>query len=160
MEPLVVHIDTSDLHERIVERTSHLLLERLQDTVEREARARILPAIDTALNTALNTLVESAVTRVFTPVDAFGEPTGQKTTIASLLAKKSENFLSEKVDCNGTTSTSPFMNKQQRVEYIVGKVVKDALDAQLQKEVRQIATEAKAQAKAAVTKLLVEQLSK
>ena len=156
MEPLVVHIDTSDLHERIVERTSHLLLERLQDTVEREARARILPAIDTALNT----LVESAVTRVFTPVDAFGEPTGQKTTIASLLAKKSENFLSEKVDCNGTASTSPFMNKQQRVEYIVGKVVKDALDAQLQKEVRQIATEAKAQAKAAVTKLLVEQLTK
>lgn len=156
MEPLVVHIDTSGLHERIVERTSHLLLERLQDTVEREARARILPAIDTALNT----LVESAVTRVFTPVDAFGEPTGQKTTIASLLAKKSENFLSEKVDCNGTTSTSPFMNKQQRVEYIVGKVVKDALDAQLQKEVKQIATEAKAHAKAAVTKLLVEQLSK
>ena len=156
MEPLVVYIDTSDLPERIVERTSHLLLERLQDTVEREARARILPAIDTALNT----LVESAVTRVFTPVDAFGEPTGQNTTIASLLAKKSENFLSEKVDCNGTTSTSPFMNKQQRVEYIVGKVVKDALDAQLQKEVKQIATEAKAQAKAAVTKLLVEQLTK
>ena len=156
MEPLVVHIDTSDLHERIVERTSHLLLERLQDTVEREARARILPAIDTALNT----LVESAVTRVFTPVNAFGEPTGDKTTIASLLAKKADAFLTEKVDCNGTTSTSPYLNKQQRVEYIVGRVVKEALDAQLQKEVRQIAIDAKAQAKTAVTKLLVEQLTK
>lgn len=156
MEPLVVHIDTSDLHERIVERTAHLLLERLQDTVEREARARILPAIDTALNT----LVESAVTRVFTPVNAFGEPTGDKTTIASLLAKKADAFLTEKVDCNGTTSTSPYLNKQQRVEYIVGRVVKEALDAQLQKEVRQIAIDAKAQAKTAVTKLLVEQLTK
>ena len=156
MEPLVVHIDTSGLHERIVERTSHLLLERLQDTVEREARARILPAIDTALNT----LVESAVTRVFTPVNAFGEPAGDKTTIASLLAKKADAFLTEKVDGNGTTSTSPYLNKQARVDYIVGKVVKDALDAQLQKEVKQIATEAKAQAKAAVTKLLVEQLTK
>lgn len=156
MEPLVVHIDTSDLHERIVERTSRLLLERLQDTVEREARARILPAIDTALNT----LVESAVTRVFTPVNAFGEPTGDKTTIASLLAKKAEDFLSEKVDGNGTTSTSPYLNKQQRVEYIVGRVVKEALDAQMQKEVRQIAIDAKAQAKTAVTKLLVEQLTK
>lgn len=158
MEPLVVKIDTHYLNEQIVDRAAHLLLERLQSTVEKEARARILPAIDTALNT----LVESTVTRVFTPVDAFGEPTGQNTTIASLLAKKADAFLTEKVDCNGTTSTStsPYMNKQQRVEYIVGKVVKDALDAQLQKEVKQIATEAKAQAKAAVTKLLVEQLTK
>ena len=154
MESLVVHIDTSDLHERIVERTAHLLLERLQDTVEREARTRILPAIDTALNT----LVESAVTRVFTPVNAFGEPAGDKTTIASLLAKKADAFLTEKVDSNGTTS--PYLNKQQRVEYIVGRVVKEALDAQLQKEVRQIAIDAKAQAKTAVTKLLVEQLTK
>ena len=156
MEPLVVHIDTSDLHERIVERTSHLLLERLQDTVEREARARILPAIDTALNT----LVESAVTRVFTPVNAFGEPTGDKTTIASLLAKKADAFLTEKVDGNGTTSTSPYLNKQARVDYIVGKLLKEAFDAQLQKEIKTIAADAKAHAKTAVTKLLVEQLTK
>lgn len=156
MEPLVVHIDTSDLHERIVERTSHLLLERLQDTVEREARARILPAIDTALNT----LVESAVTRVFTPVNAFGEPTGDKTTIASLLAKKADAFLTEKVDGNGTTSTSPYLNKQARVDYIVGRLLKEAFDAQLQKEIKTIAADAKAQAKTAVTKLLVEQLTK
>ena len=156
MEPLVVHIDTSDFHERIVERTAHLLLERLQDTVEREARARIVPAIEASLNK----LVESALTRVFTPVNAFGEPAGQKTTIASLLAKKAEDFLTEKVDCNGTTSTSPYLNKQARVDYIVGRLLKEAFDAQLQKEIKTIAADAKAHAKTAVTKLLVEQLTK
>lgn len=154
MEPLVVHIDTSGLHEQIVERTSHLLLERLQGTVEREARSRILPAIDTALNT----LVESALTRVFTPVDAFGEPAGQKTTIASLLAKKAEDFLSEKVNTSGRADG--YGDKRPRYEFIVGKMLQEAFDSQVQQEVRKIATEAKAQAKAAVTKLLVEQLTK
>lgn len=154
MEPLVVHIDTSDLRERIVERTAHLLLERLQDTVEREARARILPAIDTALNT----LVESAVTRVFTPVNAFGEPAGDKTTIASLLAKKAEEFLTEKVTTAGRTDG--YGDKRPRYEFIMGKLLQEAFDSQVQQEVRKIANEAKAQAKAAVTRLLVEQLSK
>lgn len=154
MEPLVVHIDTSDLHERTVERTSHLLLERLQDTVEREARARILPGIDTALNT----LVESAVTRVFTPVNAFGEPTGDKTTIASLLAKKADAFLSEKVNPAGRADG--YGDKRPRYEFIVGKMLQEAFDSQVQQEVRKIAIDAKAQARAAVTKLLVEQLTK
>ena len=154
MEPLVVHIDTSDLRERIVERTAHLLLERLQGTVEREARARILPAIDTALNT----LVESAVTRVFTPVNAFGEPAGDKTTIASLLAKKAEEFLTEKVTTAGRTDG--YGDKRPRYEFIMGKLLQEAFDSQVQQEVRKIANEAKAQAKAAVTRLLVEQLSK
>lgn len=154
MEPLVVKIDTHYLNEQIVDRAAHLLLERLQSTVEKEARARILPAVDSALNT----LVESAITRVFTPVDAFGEPTGPKTTIASLLAKKAEEFLSEKVTAAGRTDS--YGDKRPRYEYIVGKMLQEAFDAQVQKEVRTIAAEAKAQAKAAVTKLLVEQLSK
>lgn len=154
MEPLVVSINTEHIESQIVERAAHLLLERLQDTVEREARNRIIPAIDAALGT----LVESALTRVFTPVNAFGEPTGDKTTIASLLSKKADEFLSEKVSVNGRTDG--YGDKRPRYEYIVGKMLQEAFDSQVQKEVKAIAADAKAQAKTAVTKLLVEQLSK
>lgn len=154
MEPLVVSINTEHIESQIVERTAHLLLERLQDTVEREARNRVIPAIDAALST----LVESALTRVFTPVNAFGEPTGDKTTIASLLSKKADEFLSEKVSVNGRTDS--YGDKRPRYEYIVGKMLQEAFDSQVQKEVKAIAADAKAQAKTAVTKLLVEQLSK
>lgn len=154
MGPIVVSINTEHIESQIVERAAHLLLERMQDTVEREARNRVIPAIDAALTT----LVESALTRVFTPVNAFGEPTGQKTTIASLLAKKAEDFLSEKVTTSGRSDG--YGDKRPRYEYIVGKMLQEAFDAQVQKEVKAIAAEAKAQAKAAVTKLLVEQLSK
>lgn len=154
MGPIVVSINTEHIESQIVERAAHLLLERMQDTVEREARNRVIPAIDAALTT----LVESALTRVFTPVNAFGEPTGQKTTIASLLAKKADEFLNEKVSVNGRTDS--YGDKRPRYEYIVGKMLQEAFDSQVQKEVKAIAADAKAQAKTAVTKLLVEQLSK
>ena len=131
------------------------LVEKFEDQIRREVQAKVGPVIDAQVNA----IVEDALTKVFTPVDEFGDPKGEPTTVKAILAKKAKSFLEEKVDRYGKTGNT-YGSRQSRAEYLVGKLFEEALDDAAKREIETIAKQAKEKAHVKVAELIVAQIQK
>ena len=77
--------------EEIVERAAAQYVERLG----REHRQEFDKLMTKAIEAKVNEILADVVTRVFQPMDVFGSPVGEPTTVMGVLAKKAETFLTE-----------------------------------------------------------------
>lgn len=98
-------------------RIDKLFAERINDLVE----------------DALNKQLDGAMRRTIQPVDIFGDPVGEPTTIQDTLAAKAKEFWTAKVDDDGKVpKRDGYYHKnrrQTRAEYMLGKVVADEFAA-------------------------------
>lgn len=157
MSKIEINLDwqQEQIAKAIVAEVSYRLIEKFETEIRREVQAKVGPVIDAQVNA----IVEDALTKVFTPVDEFGDPKGEPTTVKAILAKKAKTFLEEKVDSSGRVSNT-YGTKQPRAEYLLGKLFEEALDHTAKREIEAIAKQAKEKAHVKVAELIVAQIQK
>ena len=157
MSKIEVNLDwqQDQIAKAIVAEATCRLVEKFETEIRREVQAKVGPIIEAQINA----IVESALTQVFTPVDEFGDPKGEPTTVKAILAKKAKSFLEEKVDMYGKTGNT-YGGRQSRAEYLLGKLFEEAIDSAAKREIEAIAKRAKEKAHVKVAELIVAQIQK
>lgn len=133
---------------------------RLIDKCGNDLTRIVQERVATAIEAHVNTIVEDALSKVFTPVDEFGDPKGEPTTVKAILAKKAKSFLEERVDNTGKAQVSHYQATKPRAEYLVGKLFEEALDHAAKTEIKKIADQARDKAHVEVARLIVAQIQK
>ena len=157
MSKITVNLDwqQDQIAKAIVVEATCRLVEKFEDQIRREVQAKVGLAIEAQVNA----IVGDALTKVFTPVDEFGDPKGEPTTVKAILSKKAKSFLEEKVDMYGKTGNT-YGSRQSRAEYLVGKLFEEALDHAAKREIETIAKQAKEKVHVKVAELIVSQIQK
>lgn len=143
------------LKDEIVERAATQYVERLS----REHHQEFDKLMTKAIEAKVNEILADVVTRVFQPVDVFGSPVGETSTIAGYLAKKAETYLTEKVGSDGRAGSS-YGEKRPRAEYIVNSVYEGLFTQQVKREIEALVKQAKDKAYLSIAKQVVEVLNK
>ena len=141
--------------EEIVERAAAQYVERLSY----EHRQAFDKLMTKAIETKVNEILADVVTRVFQPMDVFGSPVGEPTTVMGVLAKKAETFLTEKVGSDGGTSSS-YGEKMSRHEYVVKKVYEAMFQHQVKRDIDEMVKQAKDKAHLAIAAQVLETVKK
>lgn len=95
------------IDESINDTVFSLVEEHIKKTVQRQVHE----AVSKALDAELQRILEAKIT----PVDMWGEPTGEATTIRDQLHKRAVNFFSEKVDSEGKPTSYGGAPRYQRI---------------------------------------------
>ena len=157
MSKITVNLDwqQDQIAKAIVAEATCRLVEKFEDQIRREVQSKVGPIIEARINA----IVEDALTKVFTPVDEFGDPKGEPTTVKAILAKKAKTFLDEKVDSSGRAG-STYGATRPRAEHLLGKLFEEAIDSTAKREIETIAKQAKEKAHVKVAELIVAQIQK
>ena len=143
------------LKDEIVERAATQYVERLS----REHRQEFDKLMTKAIEVKVNEILADVVTRVFQPVDVFGSPVGETSTIAGYLAKKAETFLTEKVGSDGRTGSS-YGEKVPRHEYVVKQVYEAMFHQQVKRDIEGLVKQAKDKAHLSIAAQVLETVKK
>ena len=141
--------------EEIVERAAAQYVERLGW----EHRQEFDKLMTKAIETKVNEILADVVTRVFQPVDVFGSPVGESTTVIGVLAKKAETFLTEKVGSDGRMGSS-YGEKMSRHEYVVKQVYEAMFHQQVKRDIEGLVKRAKDKAHLAIAAQVLETVKK
>jgi hypothetical protein len=129
---------------------------RMENTVESVIRQRAEKLIDSQLEAVIDKILSSG----FQPVDSYGEPKGEKTTLRDMIKKKAEAFLSERVDKNGKTADRYADPVGTRLDVAMQKHVDGVCTATVQNELKTAVEAAKGKIGTMVAKVIVEKLLK
>jgi hypothetical protein len=143
------------LKDEIVERAAAQYVERLSY----EHRQEFDKLMTKAIETKVNDILADVVTRVFQPMDVFGSPVGEPTTIMGVLAKKAETFLTEKVGSDGGTGSS-YGEKVPRHEYVVKQVYEAMFHQQVKRDIEGLVKQAKDKAHLSIAAQVLETVKK
>lgn len=141
--------------EEIVERAAAQYVERLSY----EHRQEFDKLMTKAIEAKVNEILADVVTRVFQPMDVFGSPVGEPTTIMGVLAKKAETFLTEKVGSDGRTGSS-YGEKVPRHEYVVKRVYEAMFQQQVKRDIDEMVKRAKDKAHLSIAAQVLETVKK
>lgn len=153
----VESLDTSGLYSDVV----RVLADRLMGERWSESclRAFVVAAVSQRVEQRLDgILAEGAAEMLTKPIqkrDAFGNAVGEPTDLGKIVETAGAAFLTEKVKENGQPA-SQYDNGATRMEWIVRKIVNDALTKNLTEEAKRLRAELEARAKAAVAELLTK----
>lgn len=143
------------LKDEIVERAAAQYVEHLGW----EHRQEFNKVLTKAIETKVNDILADVVTRVFQPMDVFGSPVGEPTTIMGVLAKKAETFLTEKVGSDGRTGSS-YGEKMSRHEYVVKQVYEAMFQHQVKRDIDDLVKQAKDKAHLSIAAQVLETVKK
>lgn len=125
-----------------------------------ELQALVMKAIDTAIMDQLKNVIAEEVARMFhRPIQrysTFGEPEGTPISLADLMREGAQQFLTESVNEQGKRSGSQYEKRMSRLEWIT----KEVAIAQLDKAVKEHATQINAELKKKATLAAAELLAK
>lgn len=124
--------------------------EKLYASVREQVSARIDTMFATKAETIIADEIEAAIKnafdRVYTPVDAFGKPTSDPTTIRQRMQSLVDDFWSQRVDANGAPVKSDswsMKEKPTRAEWALMRLCKDDLSTSLKQELVNTAAQLK-----------------
>lgn len=121
-------------------------MDAVGDTVRRMIRERVDAAcgksLDDQVESALNSALSSMLDQSIQPVDIFGKPTGEATTIRGTLVSRSKDFWGTKVDASGNPMKDEWgqRNAKTRAEWMLGRIVTDEFSAQVKANAAHIAS--------------------
>ena len=108
-----IDLNKEDLEKAVVERAVDELLadeetlrERIRIKVEKLVTERVSAALDKTVESALSDALKSALSSEISPVNAWGEPTGESKTLREVLYLRSVDFWNEKVGADGKKSSA------------------------------------------------------
>ena len=154
ISPVTLEYPARSLFDAIVRQSSHDIVERLHQSLDREVRL----AVHHAIEQQVGTIVSTALDGQLQPTNEWGEPKGAPVTLRDMIVGKAANYLGAKVDKEGREST--YNADRTRVEFVVAKQVEAVFTYQMQKEVKTAAEQAVAQAKARVGQVVGDLLVK
>lgn len=144
------------LFDAIVERAAARIQERIEDDISKETIKRVTTAIDAEIIDIVRTILDTQ----FNPVDSFGKPTGENTTVRKIIAEKSEKFLTETVDPSGRVTSDHYISKIPRANYIIGEIYKAEFNNVVKQQINELLKQSKEKVQLSIAKQVVEILSK
>jgi len=118
-----------------------------------EKISKIKKEIKDIIGKDIKEYVHSLVRGEIQPVDQWGEPVGNKTTIKQQIIDVANNYLSEYVTPDGKTSA--YSSKQTRLQY----VVKQVLESSFSKEFNEVVSNYMREVKANLPKQLSKEIA-
>ena len=125
---------------------------KLLDEIGRDLRKDIQRAVRDQIAEKVNEIVGEALADKFQPIDDFGDPTGDETTIRELFKKEVITWWGVKVDKNGEPSRS--YDAKKRAEVIAELTIEKIVRGELKGDFVEIVKEIKAQTKESITEII------
>lgn len=135
------------------EETQRLVHKLISTRVEQAFKESLNARIDTLLSDTINNLVDETVT----PVDIWGEPTGEPTTILQALTKKAKDFWLAKVNADGKEVT---YNGTERWKMFLQQISKEQFTKVIKENIESIVQGFKEALRADTGKLLGEHIER
>lgn len=133
----------------IPDRVDQMLLDRIEAATSKGLAERI--------EATLSAEMEKILRETITPVDIWGERTGEPTTIRDALAKRSREFWDLKVDKDGKPST---YGGRPRHEHLMSRLLNEEFTAAIKENATAIVAGFKTAVSADAGRLLAEHIDK
>jgi hypothetical protein len=119
--------------ERLIEQIDGDIGETVVDIVQARVKESVAKQVPDAISKALDSELQRLLEARITPVDMWGDPTGEATTIRDQLHKRAVTFFNEKVDNEGRPTSYGGSPRYQRIyadlaNTAFSKAVKDNID--------------------------------
>lgn len=157
MKTITINLDWPQ--EKVLEAITGQAAANIVGELEHEIRRDVRAKVSKAIEDQINAIVLDTLTREFQPVDEFGDPKGEPSTVKAIIATKARKYMNEQVGTDGRASNT-YGTKQPRWEWIICQLVGQAIDRQVKEEIAILAKDAKAKAHLEVARLLVAQIQK
>lgn len=117
--------------------------DEFRDKINAKLNSRIdaifLEKADEQISNAVNDAIKNGFEREYCKVDSFGCKNGEPTTIRKELESHIGNYWNAKVDRNGKTAETGYMNdKITRAEWVMNKIVADDFNENMKQHVTNI----------------------
>jgi hypothetical protein len=130
----------------------------ISSRVEKEMDKRITAGVGKALDGILQKALDDGFDHAYTPVDTFGRPSGETTTIRQQLERQVNNYWTERVDKNGKKTDSSY-SSISRAEYIMLTVAADGFSNEMKQHMVQIGSHLKDSLRSELRKTLDQLLT-
>lgn len=124
----MLNINEDDLKKAIIEKATDELLRDSDDLsaiVSSGVEQRLNKMFSERLNAQINAAIDSAITAGFAaeyqPVNSFGQPAGEKTTLAAQLERRVKDYWQQKVDRSGNPTNSDY-NSVTRADFLMMQI--------------------------------------
>lgn len=132
----------------IYERAAKVLRERIEEVV----KTRVSATVEATLSSEMEKIMREKIT----PVDIWGEKTGEPTTIRAQLAARALNFWQCKVDASGNPTT---YGGESRAEQIMKKIAQEEFQGALRLSVTEVVSAFKTALKEDMIKKVSEHIN-
>lgn len=149
-------ISKEELIERCVNNLTDTLYEQLEKDISELIVKKLNDRINKRVDAMVDTLCRESFELTFQPVDTWGEPKGEKTTLKEMIKKAGIDYWNDKVNKDGEKQSYGDM---RRFEFVAKKVINDVITHDLEHQVKQVFTEVRDAVKKATVKSISEQLT-
>lgn len=145
------------IEDHIIAKLVAALTTRLEASIKTQVETKMLKKINAEFDELARKQVEDYFMKQVKKTNSYGEPTGEQTNMRDLLAKKFQEYMSQKVDSKGNPSSysDGLPRSQQMLNQLAHKPLQEAID----ETVKGIAAKAKEQIQQTVSRYIAEQLS-
>ena len=141
-------IDPKEIRQQIIDAASQQVVEEISHEIQGDVRK----VVQTSINKKINILVEETLGQIYQPIDTWGEPTGEATTLRKEFKKACENWWRVKVDDKGNVDKS--YRTIPRYEWVAKKAIEKIITINLQKEFNKLIADTKTQVKVGVVEVI------
>ena len=145
-------IDIDDLKEQIINNASNNIVSSLK----RDIKEEILKNVRSVVSQKINDLVTETLGDIYQPIDSFGEPKGEKTTLREVFKKSCTDWWNEFVDKSGNPCNE--YHGQKRYIMVAKEITGKVLSESLSPDLYQIAKDGKKQIEIGIKENIKEYL--
>ena len=127
----MIGIDPVTLQDRVIEAVSEKIAEETGQEIAKDIRKSAYQQIDKRISDTISDIVKETVSQRYIPIDSYGEPCGEETTIREHVKKACLNWWNAKVDPHSGEESKGFYSIP-RQEYIAKKLLKEIVQKELQ----------------------------
>lgn len=159
---VALHIDQYALS-RIETAAAAGVRQELSSRIDKLIDSTIADVVDAKLSEVVGNLAEDAILSYLTKprprTNAYGEPIGgSEITIAEQIPQKVEKWMNELVNSRGELDSYHSKGSLKRIDFIVGKFVRDELDIATKAAASQVSEQAKKVVATHVGRFVAEQM--
>jgi hypothetical protein len=146
-------IDTEGLRGEIVERAA----ERIVESIGYQIKSEVLKTVQGQVSRKVNSLIDDTLSQVYQPVDDYGEPVGESTTLRSEFKRAISEWWAEKVGDDGNPTQ---YRGKPRSEWVAHKVIGEVMTGKMKADFQKLIKESKEQIKDGMTKAVEDAIAR
>lgn len=146
--------------EQIIDSVVSKIQKGVTDKVEKKISDTIDLVIVAKINEKTDAMFNDFISRPITLTDSYGSKVEVWDNLEALIKKRFDNFMEQKVDDQGRTTTSNYGNTYSRINYIVDKQLKDYASKFTTEAVAKVGAEIKTHVQEGLTQKLGAELMK
>lgn len=128
-------IDVELLKEQIVEAATSLLVSDLRTKIFDEVKTSMIKELPIRVETTVTELARHVLLERYQPIDTYGHPNGEPTTLREVFIKAMENWWNQPVDSKGQVTS---YRSTKRYQYIAETMMAQVMEKELKAQFDQL----------------------